>query len=455
MNQSNLFQIIAALDKKDRRAMKQWLDSVFFNSRADVRALYEHIDKWLDKNPARLIKHAAFEVVYPGRAFDETQMNHLMSWLSGQIRDYLAWKEWQADEAAVKLMGCRSMRRLGLEDAFGKAWDSTLVSLDAQPWRDEQWHQMRYQLYREKYEHQSLQRRMAEVPLEQMAFHAGTAWQLNQLRYECSVEIRRTMSSEATAPETAEPEATVLLYRHLLQALRQPSEEAAFVTARQLLEAHWMRFRDSERRDLYLLALNYCIRKINSGSRAFMREAFDLYRSGFDNRALFENGLVSRFTYKNAVTAGLALQEFEWTLAFIERYKSMLPPRERHGAYTYNLAVYYFRLPDYEQAMRLLRDSDFGDDVLTNLDARSMLLRMYFEQGYVDALESLLDSFQTYLRRQKQVGYQREHYLNLIRFVRKLIRADRRDRAWKAGIREEIEGTAALAERGWLLGQLG
>jgi uncharacterized protein YihD (DUF1040 family) len=92
---------------------------------------------------------------------------------------------------------------------------------------------------------------------------------------------------------------------------------------------------------------------------------------------------------------------------------------------------------------------------MTNLDARSMLLRIYFESGYEDALESLLDSFQIYLKRQKEVGYQREHYLNMIRFVRKLVKTDRRDHAGKAGIRQEIEQTADLAGRAWLLEQLG
>jgi hypothetical protein len=36
--------------------------------------------------------------------------------------------------------------------------------------------------------------------------------------------------------------------------------------------------------------------------------------------------------------------------------------------------------------------------------------------------ESLPDSFQTYLRRQKTIGCQRDYYLNLLRFVLRLLR---------------------------------
>lgn len=97
--------------------------------------------------------------------------------------------------------------------------------------------------------------------------------------------------------------------------------------------------------------------------------------------------------------------EMTWVREFIEGYKDFLPARERHGAYAYNLAVWYFR------------------------------------------------SFQTYLRRQKNIGYQRDNYLNLLRFTRKLLRLA--DGESKAALRQEIRDTPALAERAWLLERCG
>ncbi len=93
--------------------------------------------------------------------------------------------------------------------------------------------------------------------------------------------------------------------------------------------------------------------------------------------------------------------------------------------------------------------------MLNNLDARRMLLRSYFELGEFQALDSLLDTFQAYIRRQKDIGYHRENYLNLIRFVRRLMEAEGLDKAGKALLRSEIEGTEHLAEKEWLLGKVG
>ncbi len=462
MRESQLLQLLEKLEKKDLREARKWLASPIHNLRADVLTLFDHATTSLSKSPDRLSKEQAFAACYPHETYDEARINHLMSWLLAALRDYLAWREWQSDEPAVRLLRCRALRKLGLDDAFEREWEAARAALESQPHRDEHYHHLSHLLQRERYEHASLQRRAADLPLTEMADHAATAYRLNSLRFECGAEVAQSVARRAVGPSplavSQQPptangqQQTVHLYENLLRALRDPADESAFFEAKLLLEEHWQLFRGNERRDLYLLALNFCIRKINGGQRQFMRQAFDIYRSGLENQALFEYGQVSRFTYKNAVTAGLNLGEFDWVRQFIEDYRQHLHPRERHSAYCYNLAVWHFWRLDYDQAMTLLRETDFADP-LTNLDARSILLKIYYTRGYHDVLESHLESFQTYLRRQKNIGYQRDNYLNLIRFTKKLLRLEAKDEAGRAALREEIGQTAALAEREWLLGR--
>jgi hypothetical protein len=148
------------------------------------------------------------------------------------------------------------------------------------------------------------------------------------------------------------------------------------------------------------------------------------------------------------------LGNFQWVKQFLENYRPFLPERERQSIYNYNLAVYYFRLPDYDAALSLLSEADFGNDPLTQMNARSMLLRIYFEKSYLDALESLLDSFSVYLRRQKNIGYQKWNYLNLIRFTRRLLTLPTLDTKAREKLKDDITQTKALAEKGWLLGRV-
>ena len=166
-----------------------------------------------------------------------------------------------------------------------------------------------------------------------------------------------------------------------------------------------------------------------------------------------DNGIISKFIFKNVVTVALKLSKWEWVKNFIENYKQYLHPKERQPVYNYNLAVYYFRMGNYDAAMPLLRKADFAD-VHADLAARCMLLQIYYETHTFDALSSLLDSFSTFINRQKDIGYQKDMYLNLIKFVKKILRGDMKDNIFKQHIITEIEGTIYLAEREWLIEKL-
>jgi hypothetical protein len=229
--------------------------------------------------------------------------------------------------------------------------------------------------------------------------------------------------------------------------------EADFAEFRNLLTAHWQRFSPAEMRDLWLLAVNYCIRRLNTGERSFVQTAFDLYREGMDNGILLEGGFLSAFTYKNIMQLGLRLQEYGWVEQFLDSAKQYLEPRVRDNTYRYNRAFFHFYRREYADAMRLLVRTEL-DDVYNQLDARHLLLVCYWELGEWDALASLLDSFASYLKRQKNIGYQRDNYENLIRFTRRRLELQPSDTVGLARLREEIASAQRLAGREWLAGKV-
>ena len=149
----------------------------------------------------------------------------------------------------------------------------------------------------------------------------------------------------------------------------------------------------------------------------------------------------------------MALLENDWVENFLATYKKYLRPRERDNTWRYNLAFFYFQQQKYKQAMQLLLQVKFKD-VLNNLDARRILLKSYFELGEFTALESLLESFSRYIHRQKDIGYHRENYLNMVRFVKKMIHNRLEDKKIVQQLIKEIEATNGLAEREWLLEKL-
>jgi hypothetical protein len=103
--------------------------------------------------------------------------------------------------------------------------------------------------------------------------------------------------------------------------------------------------------------------------------------------------------------------------------------------------------------MKLFAQSDY-DDILMSLNAKTMLLKMYYELDEINALESLLGSMRTYLQRKKVLGYHKSNYQSIIHFTKKLLKLPPYASDQHAKLKKELTEASPLTERKWLLEQL-
>ncbi|MGK0390935.1 MAG: hypothetical protein ACI94Y_003695 [Maribacter sp.] len=90
----------------------------------------------------------------------------------------------------------------------------------------------------------------------------------------------------------------------------------------------------------------------------------------------------------------MKLKEFYWIESFIYDYKKYLDVATKEDSFNFNLAKFYFEKKDYGTVMPLLIQTKY-DDVLHNLGAKMMLVKMYYELKEFDALENLLEIFKS------------------------------------------------------------
>jgi len=70
------------------------------------------------------------------------------------------------------------------------------------------------------------------------------------------------------------------------------------------------------------------------------------------------------------------------------------------------------------------------------------------------ALNSLLDSFEIFLKRKKNIGSHRELFTTLIKFTRKILTLNKSDRTKIKNLIREISQTPPFPEKSWLEGKL-
>ena len=115
------------------------------------------------------------------------------------------------------------------------------------------------------------------------------------------------------------------------------------------------------------------------------------------------------------------------------------------------LAKVYFYQQEYEKVIEKLREVEYEDRVYA-LGSKLMLLRTYYELGEFIALDSLIDSFRIYLRRDQKISRDvKQQYMNVLRFVKKLSKVRPRDIDALQKIKIQVEKCNALAAKKWVL----
>jgi hypothetical protein len=220
------------------------------------------------------------------------------------------------------------------------------------------------------------------------------------------------------------------------------------------LNTHHQLLAPFEAREYYTVALNYCVRRINMGETAYFIKLFNLYKLLLQNEIIFDNGILPEWDYKNVITIGLRLGEFDWVERFLQEYSQKLPHHLRENALTYNLAKLYFAQADYQKVIEQLRDVQYID-VVYSLDSRATLLKTYYELRAYEALESNLESFRIYLLRNKTIATNvKKQYENLIRFTKKIMLLSKNDQKAKQQLIAKIEATEQIGDKKWLLEKL-
>ena len=466
MNNSPLFHLFLAFSKEEKVACRKFLHSPYHNQREDVRQLYDYLQEQYTKSSVALTKERAFAHLFPTDDFADKKMRYTMSFLLKCMEAFLIHREREAEKVANQLLLTRAYRRLNLPKAQAKVLKNAKKILDAQPLLDIEQYENHYQLASAHYDAQAGQTRNAPLNLQEWSQALDLAFLAKKLKQSCFALAHQAvyrveydtglLSAVLDFLENfsdLEKHPAIALYYYFYQAQTTAQHEFYFKKLKTGVVEQSDLLPLEEKRNLYLAAINYCIQRFNKGEEQFLREVFDLYQAGIEQQILFEKGKLSRFTYKNVVGIALRLQEFQWAEDFILNYQDALEKQFKENYTHYNLSKLRFYQKNYTEAMQRLQQVEY-DDLFLNLDAKVMLLKIYYELGELDVLESFITSFQRFLQRKKLIGYHQENYGNMIRLTRKMLELNPFDKQEKRKLKQEIESIKALSERDWLLKQL-
>ena len=244
------------------------------------------------------------------------------------------------------------------------------------------------------------------------------------------------------------------IYYHAYLLLEYSDDENNFIQLRELLKNNYNQFLFNEIFDLYTLLQNFCIQQVNAGKSEYLDSLMEVYEDIMNVELFSEENNITPWFYKNIITAGLLSSKFDWISRFIEKHTVLLPESERENAYFYNLANLHFYKEEYSETIDILNQVTFTD-VVYELDGRWLLIRAYYELDEFSSLDSLLSSFRLYLLRNKLITSSRKkQYLNLIRYVQKIIKMMPSEKNKINKLKNKLSQEKNMPTKKWLLDKL-
>lgn len=465
MKTYKLYEIFETLGNGELRRLRRFLQSPYFTTREDVFAMFDYLAERRAAGRPMPDRELLFRHCFSGESYDDQKIRSVMSGLAGLIEQFWLVESQGQDSHSSRMALARIYRHRNLERHFRKAMEKAGRDLARNPLRDPDHYEKLLAYQDEWLEYESFSNRTAELHLQEITDTLDVFYLLSRLRYACtqlthSAVYQREYRFGLLSPLLEEAERqgyldlpAVAIYYYCYCFLSEGYSLPYFRRFRALLLEHGPVFSLSEKKALYLLAINFCIRQMNAGSMEFTREAWALYRQGLEQGALLEGGRLSRFTFYNIAATGIRLGELEAVKRFVQQYKGFLPEEHQELSVRFIQARLAFAREELPKVVNLLLGADFKD-LVNNLIAKNLLIKAYYGLREHELLEAQLESLRTFILRNDLSGYHRRNYLNIIRFVQRLITLAPHDEEGRQKLEQDIRDAKILTEREWLLEQV-
>lgn len=465
MYDSKLMKLFFSLEKRDIRLLKKWVHSPMHNEHKEVIQFFNFLFTRHVINAKTLKKERVWKYIYPNQPYNDLRLRHLMSFSFNVLKEFVRYKQVKIDafnQEKVLIDYYLDRKIFPLVNQNLKKATATLANRLPQ---DEEYHYHQYELEVLKFNLEGTQDRTRATNLTEITSHASLFFMITTLRYAYIALSHQTLKKtdyklpllDSVLEEVQKNDYTaypiLMIFYHGYQTLKNPTNEQHFKQLKYYLNTQAAVLGKKEQKAVLLMALNYAIKRLNTEDRRYTKEAFELYKKGLDQNLLIEDGLMSPFAYKNIVSLGIILKEYDWLESFIPNYAIYLKVAVQENYRHYSLARLLFARGDLDAAMGLLVQTEY-DDIMLNIGAKVMLLKLYYQQEYWEALEALLESFRIFLNRKKALNYHKKHYTNLITWIKKIVALPFIDKSALEKLKFQIEATDPLAEREWLIEQI-
>lgn len=263
----------------------------------------------------------------------------------------------------------------------------------------------------------------------------------------------------------------VKIYYNAFMLLYDPNEANYFMELKQLLQKESHLLDKMDLHNLHTRCENYCTLNILSGNNNYRRQLFELYQEQLESGIIYIDGCLDIRKFKNIVTLGVWLRDFDFTATFIEQNKDRILSQYQQEVYHYCLAYLYFGTQDYDRVnehLNLAQQQKRYYNITYRTDSHKLQIKMYYECNEQNLLNAKLNTFTAFVRNNlSTTGNSQLANQNFVKIVRKLLNIielpklygtkntnQQKTEQLITEIEQLLQHEAYIAERPWIVDKL-
>ena len=454
-------EMLKALSIWELKAMEKFVQSPFHNPNAQVTALFNNLNTYYPDFQTNAISYASLSCkLFHSKRPDVPKFRHLLTELTRLLENFYCQLALEANEQKRKNLLAQELIKRNLDKILLQ--QLTISKHSHQPKKDIAYYENQTALSEIRYEFtSSRQNRQPEKELQSLSDNLDHFYVAKKLKYCCEMLNRANiMGTQHSIPmlqplmsyltNNRETTPIIAIYHQILLTITDHKNEKHFEKLKTLLHKHTRELTTKENRDIYAFAQNYCIKQLNTGNTNYLKELFIIYKTVLEEQIIFDNSMLSHADFKNICAVGIRLQELKWVEEFIISYQRYLSLELRKNSVNYNTARLLFARNQPKPAIKLLTTVEFTD-VFYHLDAKMLLLKIYYDNRDYEPLYALINSFKIYLKRSKLLSdYQRTIYYNFLTKAKLLAQLSSGDKLINEKIKATLLQNTVTADVSWI-----
>lgn len=414
MAEKKVVSQIANLNNNEVKDFALFLDSPLFNKNKSIKFLFDAILKYL-ASPKKNLEFEGFvikQMSKQNKSITHSSLHKLVSQLSNLFLQFIAYASWQKDKIKMELNYLSYFRKINDKKNFEKYYTKIKDTIDKEEKSIPQYINL-YNLEKEKAAFESTINDLKKSDLnftnkndaleklyvaEKLKTSIGLLGRKGIVPIEFGDlkidELLNILNSEKLLNDSF----IKGLYYSIKLLQSSISEKEKYFN---LLKTHLKNFATQ-----FVNEANTCysvLRKelstVCSSIEEFHLAYFSIYKDQISNNTFYYEGKIFPAAIKNLVTVCIKLKEFDWIEDFLNanRHK-IIPEKLTDEIYNYNFARILFFKGDYTNCQILITQL-YSENISFKYSIRRLELLLYYELKEYLFLDSLINSFKTYVSR--------------------------------------------------------